>query len=122
MLNVSNFTLGISAHHMILENGNDHRPFEEKLTKLRQVLERLCSIHRGSRIIWMNQYPTLDYFGPTRNHNTLIHAEKLLHYNKIAQRIFRYRPIYIPTFNSILILTGDFLDMTIMINNFFFKE
>ena len=78
---------------MILENGNDHRPFEQKLTKLRLILERLASLHRGSKIIWMNQYPTVDYFGQTGNHNTLIHAEKLVHYNTIARRIFKYRSI-----------------------------
>ena len=74
---------------MILENGNDHRVFEEKLAKLRLVLERLGSLRRGSKIIWMNQYPTVDFFGQTGSHNAYIYTEKLEHYNEIIRHTFK---------------------------------
>ena len=88
---------------MILENGNDHRPFEQKLTKLRLILEKLASFHRGSKIIWMNQYPTVDYFGPTGVHNTMIYNEKLVHYNAIVRHAFKYIDLYL-----ILLLLIDY--------------
>ena len=63
--------------------------FEKNLTRLCLVLEKLGSLRQASRIIWLNQYPTLDFFSETAAYNAYINSDMLEHYNAIARRIFR---------------------------------
>ena len=89
------FSTGISAHHMIQAHGEDHRPFERILRRdLSPVLDKLGLRMRersNGRIVWMNQYPAMDYLpGSIDAYNTKIHTEKLEHYNSIARQIFRF--------------------------------
>lgn len=80
---------GSTTHNMLPENSVDHKSFESEISdRLSLALERLYRL-RGTRVVWMDQYPTVDFFGGHADHNTFINAEKVEHYNLIARRAFR---------------------------------
>ena len=78
--------LGISAHHMIREYKTDHLAFQRGLTRLLHLLDERLIRPYGAKVVWMNQYPTVDFFGFTGEHNTDIFAEKLEKYNAIVRK------------------------------------
>jgi hypothetical protein len=42
-----------------------------------------------SQVIWLNQYPTVEFYAKMHARNTDIHTEKINHYNKVVQRILK---------------------------------
>jgi hypothetical protein len=62
----------------------DYRCFQKKLMGLAPVLSQLSNV---TRVIWLNQYPTIEFFGTNNSTNTYIHSEKINHYNKAVRRI-----------------------------------
>ena len=86
--------VGIEVYHMMGFNGNDHRSYQEHLAKLVALLEQFH--RRGSRIVWMNQYPvdpTLRHF-PFREDQLYITESKLQSYNRLARHILQYRAYF----------------------------
>ena len=78
---------GIAAHHMLQINGADYSLYQRKLAKLGPTLGQLSRI---SRVIWLNQYPTFDFYAHILAHNTDIFAEKIQMYNKVIRHAVRY--------------------------------
>lgn len=58
--------------------------------KLEEFVPVLQNISKRCPIVWLNQYPTQEFFARNHEHNTDVHSAKLLHYNRIANRILRY--------------------------------
>ena len=77
-----------ATHHMLKIFGADYRLFEERLLQLRPLLSRLANT---SRVIWIDQYPTIDFFAANHATNAQIESNKIHHYNLIAKRIFQLR-------------------------------
>lgn len=80
---------GMSVHHMLKENGIDHLAYEERLLGSLDGLQNLIRRH-GTKVVWMKQPPTGEFFGPNGHYNTMIHARKIEQYNLIASRVFSY--------------------------------
>jgi hypothetical protein len=76
----------MEVHHMLTDNGNDFQLYKEKIRNYGPILGKLASV---SKVIWLNQYPIIDFFGPTDAHNTDIHSVKVHQYNEAAKRILR---------------------------------
>ena len=76
----------MAVHHMITEMGsvNALQFFQRNLTELGLVLTQITNT---SQVIWINQYPTVDFYGEIYSHNTAIHTQKVQSYNKAARRI-----------------------------------
>ena len=68
-------------------NGANHELFKKKLIELGSLLGQLPNT---TRVVWLNQYPTVDFYGGIGAHNTDIYAEKIHHYNKASRRILEY--------------------------------
>ena len=81
--------LGISAHHMLTYNGADYKKYEHKLQEIKQVLNEL--VHKNSRpkIIWLNQFPTIDFWAKNGESDVDVYTEKVHQYNLILLRVFR---------------------------------
>jgi len=77
---------GMAVHHMITEidSVSALQLYQHDLSELGLILSRIASV---SQVIWINQYPTVDFYGEIYSHNTAIHAEKVHLYNKAARRI-----------------------------------
>jgi hypothetical protein len=67
---------GVAVWHMLQSEGTDFNLYQKKLTELASILGQLSNV---SQVIWLNQYPTLDFFGNINAHNTDIHSEKIHH-------------------------------------------
>ena len=74
---------GISAHYMLL---HDDGLYEDNLQLITPLLANLTIV---SRILWLNQLPTIDKYSDNGFHNSLIHAHKLEKYNKVARSFFQ---------------------------------
>lgn len=57
--------------------------------KLKQLVPLLQNISKYSQVIWLNQYPTLEFFGKNDADNTDVHSQKIVHYNREANKILR---------------------------------
>ncbi|EFX67818.1 hypothetical protein DAPPUDRAFT_330622 [Daphnia pulex] len=75
--------LSLGSHHMLADNGNDHRLFRKKLSQLGKTLGQLAE---SSQVIWLNQYPMVELYGPTLGHNTDIHSAKVHQYNEVSRQ------------------------------------
>jgi hypothetical protein len=80
-------TPGMETHHMLVRNGNDHHLFRKKLSELGATLGQLA---KSSQVIWLNQYPIVELYGPTLGHNTGIHSAKVHQYNEISRQTLQY--------------------------------
>lgn len=75
----------MAVWHMIQSEGTDqHQLYQKKLKELAPVLDQLANV---SHIIWLNQFPTLEFYGNIGELNTDIHSEKIHHYNLAIRRI-----------------------------------
>jgi hypothetical protein len=72
---------GMALWHMLRVQ---HRYYEEKLTELAPVLAQLSNV---TRVIWLNQYPTIESSGANISPNTQIHSKKIHVYNTSVRRI-----------------------------------
>lgn len=69
--------------------------YERELARLVPMLLEMKS--KGTRIIWMSQYPFDDSVFPKNNSaNVLMSTMKARHYNGIARHVFKY--VYISAF------------------------
>ncbi|KAI9559233.1 hypothetical protein GHT06_016022 [Daphnia sinensis] len=82
--------LSMAVHHMLPyaadEHCNDFQLYRDKLMELGPVLGQLASV---SQVIWLNQYPSVDFYGNINAPNTAVFSEKIHLYNKAIRRILR---------------------------------
>lgn len=69
---------------MLPGNGGNYQVYKKKILEFRPTLQRLA---RYSQMIWLNQYPTLEFYGNISESNTQIHSKKIHHYNKAVRTI-----------------------------------
>ena len=82
------FYLGISAHHMLVSNGDDYVNYRNVLQNdVKPVLNRLLNspICHRRKIIWLNQFPTVDFW----DRKGEIYADKIHRYNLILRGVVR---------------------------------
>lgn len=72
----------MGLHHMLDLYGADYMLYEQQLRILKRVLEKFTA--KRSRVVWLNQYPTIDWRQPTLLD---IYTEKITRYNNIAQAV-----------------------------------
>jgi hypothetical protein len=77
--------MGMSAHHMLPENGGDHRTFENILLKVKWQIQKISN---QTKVIWMNQQPVVETLKV--NKRPVVHSDKLEQYNRAARRILKY--------------------------------
>lgn len=70
---------------MLEPNGANMTWFQQGLTELGPILNRLA---RTSQVIWLNQYPIVEFFGGNDAHNTAIYSEKIEQYNQQVRKMF----------------------------------
>ncbi len=71
---------------MLIGNGAlNFEQYKGNLTALQPLLNHLT---KKSRVIWLNQYPTIDSFD-TLNGHPEVYSEKIHHYNLATERILR---------------------------------
>lgn len=58
-------------------------------TKLHELVPVLQNVSKYCQVIWLNQYPTNEFFGDNKAHNTDVHSQKLWHYNRVVNKILR---------------------------------
>ncbi|XP_046452669.1 N-acetylneuraminate 9-O-acetyltransferase-like isoform X1 [Daphnia pulex] len=78
--------LGMEVYHMMQQYGADFQLYSKRLNELAPILGQLAS---ASRVIWLNQYPTVEFYGSNDAYNTKIHSEKVHHYNTAARQILK---------------------------------
>ena len=74
----------------------DYKEYERKLNEeivplLSQFAEFSSSQDNSNypKVIWLYQYPTLDFWGSNVGGNVFINSENIHHYNLIVQRVLR---------------------------------
>ncbi|XP_057368446.2 N-acetylneuraminate 9-O-acetyltransferase-like [Daphnia carinata] len=78
--------LGMAVWHMLQSEGADYQLYRKKLLNLAPVLDQLAN---ESQIIWLNQYPSVDFnkeIGVFKTDG--ITSEKIHGYNEVARRLF----------------------------------
>jgi hypothetical protein len=80
--------LGLSTHHMIHEANSSQQLYAKGLRELAPVLQRIATT--STRVIWLRQYPVIDFFGSSESHNTDIFSSKINQFNVESERILRY--------------------------------
>ncbi|XP_046452622.1 N-acetylneuraminate 9-O-acetyltransferase-like [Daphnia pulex] len=78
--------LSIEVYHMLEENGGDFKMFEEKAKQLFGMLHKLST---NSQVIWLNQYPTIDFGLMPHIYKFAINSEKIHQYNKAVRYIIK---------------------------------
>ena len=73
----------METHHMLVKNGNDYHLFRKKLIEFGKTLGQLAE---SSQVIWLNQYPIVEFYGRTLGHNTGIHSAKVHQYNEASRQ------------------------------------
>lgn len=77
----------MAVHHMVpIRSIDEYQFYQQKIVELAPILGRLANI---SRVIWLNQYPTLDLYGE-RPRNYHINSDKIYRYNKAARSVLEY--------------------------------
>ena len=76
----------MQLHHMLQLYNEDRELYRKYVAQLGPILNQLGS---SSRVIWLNQYPTLEMFGTNKAHNTDIHSEKIYNYNMDVRRTLK---------------------------------
>ncbi len=90
-LHVIFIVLGISIHHMLDGNGSaNFEKYKQSLIVLKPILDQITI---RSPIIWLEQYPTIDIFGPDNSHIEVF-SEKIKHYNLATVKILRSVPCW----------------------------
>nr|SVE76339.1 EOG090X04UC [Daphnia longispina] len=79
--------IGLSTHHMLHESNSNQQLYAQGLTKLAPVLQRIANT--STRVIWLRQYPVIDFYGSSESHNTDIFSAKIHQFNKESERILR---------------------------------
>ena len=79
--------LSMEIYHMLQEFGADFQQYKKKLRDFAPILGRLAGV---SRVIWLNQYPSVELYGDTDAKNTDIHTQKIFQYNEAVRREFKY--------------------------------
>lgn len=77
---------GMAVHHMLQQNSANFELYKEMLKKLATII---ATFPTSSHVIWMNQYPTNEFYGDSNAFNTEINSEKINHYNKAVLQIFK---------------------------------
>lgn len=96
---MSSILIGAAVHHMLIPNGADYVKYKSILEKdIKPVLTQLVNNYRNTsfhqrKIIWFNQFPTIEYWGTDEIMNTNIHSEKIHKYNLIVQEVLKYTTI-----------------------------
>lgn len=80
------FSKGIEVYHMLNENGADYYLYRKNIVEIGQIFEQLSNF---TQVIWLNQYPVLEWYGPNDAHSVDIHSEKVLHYNEAVRQVLR---------------------------------
>lgn len=71
---------------MVVEKGTNYKDYQLKL----EEVERILSLDNNRpKIIWLYQYPTIDFWGSNDAGNAIIFADKIHQYNLILRRVFR---------------------------------
>lgn len=78
---------GMTVWHMLREHGANYRLYEKKLSELGPLLGQLANV---SQVIWLQQYPSVDFYGDIGRSNTAVVLEKIDGYNKITRRILEW--------------------------------
>ncbi|KAI9559240.1 hypothetical protein GHT06_016029 [Daphnia sinensis] len=79
--------LGMAVWHMLQSEGADYQLYLKNLLNLAPVLDQLAN---DSQIIWLNQYPSVDFnkeIGVFKTDG--IASEKIHRYNEVARRVFQ---------------------------------
>ena len=77
---------------MLASNGDDYEKYQNVLQNdVKPVLNRLLnsSIPQRPKVIWLNQFPTVDFWGENGANNAEIYAGKIHQYNLILRRVLR---------------------------------
>ena len=74
---------------MIHEHNSSQQLYVKGLTELAPVLQRIAT-STSTRVIWLRQYPVIDFFGSSESHNTDVFSSKINQFNSESERILRY--------------------------------
>jgi hypothetical protein len=74
----------MAVHHMMKENGGNFTSYQENLMKFAPILGQLANV---TRVVWLNQYPSVDSNSWINELNTIIFSEKIHSYNKAIRQI-----------------------------------
>ncbi|XP_046452702.1 uncharacterized protein LOC124200482 isoform X2 [Daphnia pulex] len=80
--------LGMATHFMLQMNGASYGLYEERIRELSAILGQLTDF---SKVIWLNQYPTVELYGDTDSHNTDVHSRKIHQYNEVTRKILNHQ-------------------------------
>lgn len=78
--------VGSTTHHLLKRFEADYRLFEQRLEQFKPLLDRMANT---SRIFWLDQYPTIDFFAENNATNAQIESNKIHRYNLIAKQIIK---------------------------------
>ena len=76
---IRNLQLGMALWHIIEVDYRDHRLY---IKHLRELAPSLAQLSQVTRVIWLNQYPPLEFYS-----DYTITPEKINFYNKAVRRI-----------------------------------
>jgi hypothetical protein len=76
----------MEVHHMLERNGNNFQWYQKIVFELGSILQQLANY---TQVIWLNQYPIVDFYGEINSENTEIHSEKVNIYNKAVKHILK---------------------------------
>lgn len=68
---------------MLKIHGADFKLYRKNLVELGPILNQLSQV---SKVIWLDQYPTIDFYGASHADNTYIHSLKVHQYNEAVHR------------------------------------
>ncbi len=80
---------GISLHHMLKLHANGSINFDEFKARLTQLEPIVRQVAKKNKVVWLNQYPVIDSFGPLNSLHDVF-SEKVHRYNLETKRILRY--------------------------------
>jgi hypothetical protein len=82
----------MEIYSMMQEYGADFQQYQKTIRNFAPILGQLAKV---SRVIWMNQYPTVELYGDMDAKNTDIHAQKIFQYNQAVRREYKYTFVYL---------------------------
>jgi hypothetical protein len=74
----------MAAWHMFHVEHRDHRRYEKKVSELAPVLAQLSNF---TRVVWLNQYPNVEFYGDNNAPCTHVTSKKINNYNVAVRRI-----------------------------------
>ena len=82
---------------MLKENGASYQEYENSLRDIEPILSKLAISNLNTtsdlirrKVVWLNQFPTVDSFSGNDEDNTDIFRDKVHKYSLIVRRVFRY--------------------------------